>query len=149
MNNGKSITEVSAPKREQTCIQNHHHLEYNPEHEVLISLANEMFGPHTWSHTVTFQNIGKCILLLPSFHHIILSHFKTTGTQIYDRYCSTVADYIDHEGSEYSVGVMALVKVELKNGIHHQDVGYGIYSGSCSKGNAIAHARKVSELLEQ
>ncbi|XP_021914710.1 DNA repair protein RAD52 homolog isoform X2 [Zootermopsis nevadensis] len=87
MNNGKSITEVSAPKREQTCIQNHHHLEYNPEHEVLISLANEMFGPHTWSHTVTFQNI----------------------------------DYIDHEGSEYSVGVMALVKVELKNGIHHQD----------------------------
>jgi len=63
--------------------------------------------------------------------------------------CSIVADYIDCDGSKYSVGVVAFVKIELKNGIHHQDVGYGICSNSCSKGYAIACARKVFALLVQ
>lgn len=60
---------------------------------------------------------------------------------------SAVADYIDCNSSKYSVGVAAFVKVELKNGIQHQDVGYGMCKDSCSKGYAIARARKVSGLL--
>jgi recombination DNA repair RAD52 pathway protein len=61
----------------------------------------------------------------------------------------TVADYIDCNRDKYSVGVVAFVKVELKNGIQHQDVGYGICNDSRSKGYAIAHARKVSEMSQQ
>jgi hypothetical protein len=61
---------------------------------------------------------------------------------------SNVADYIDCNSNKYSVGVAAFVKVELKNGIQHQDVGYGICKDSCNKGYAIAHARKVSGLLQ-
>jgi hypothetical protein len=76
MDNGKSITELPVPKRARTCKQGHHNIEYSPEHEVLISLANEMFGLHEWSHTVTHQNIGKCILF-SSFSYIITLYFKT------------------------------------------------------------------------
>ena len=43
---------------------------------------------------------------------------------------------------------MAFVKVELKNGIYHQDVGYGTCSNSCCKGYAIARARKVGRSLQ-
>ncbi|XP_023705221.1 uncharacterized protein LOC111863274 isoform X2 [Cryptotermes secundus] len=109
MQSGKSITELSTPKRIQTHVGDQQaHLEYGPEHDALVSLANETFGLYGWSHSVTHQNI----------------------------------DYIDCNSSKYSVGVAAFVKVELKNGIQHQDVGYGMCKDSCSKGYAIAHARK-------
>lgn len=109
MQSGKSTTELPTPKRIRTCIGDQNdHLEYSPEHEALVSLANETFGLHSWSHSVTHQ----------------------------------IIDYIDCNSDKYSVGVAAFVKVELKNGIQHQDVGYGICKDSCSKGYAIAHARK-------
>uniref|UniRef100_A0A2Z5U624 Putative DNA repair protein RAD52-like protein n=1 Tax=Reticulitermes speratus TaxID=60591 RepID=A0A2Z5U624_9NEOP len=109
MHSGKSVMELPLSKRTRTCIGDQHdRLQYSTEHEALISLANDMFGLYTWSHTVTQQNI----------------------------------DYIDCDSNKYSVGVVAFVKVELKNGIYHQDVGYGICSNSCCKGYAIACARK-------
>jgi len=56
-----SMTELPVPKRSKMCIGDQHdHLEYSTEHEALVSLANDMFGLHAWSHTVTHQIIGKC-----------------------------------------------------------------------------------------
>jgi DNA recombination protein Rad52 len=109
MRSVKSVTEVPFSKQTRTCVGDQHdYLQYSTEHETLISLANDMFGLYTWSHTVTHQNI----------------------------------DFIDCDSNKYSAGVVAFVKVELKNGIYHQDVGYGTCCNSCCKGYAIACARK-------
>ncbi|XP_069681995.1 DNA repair protein RAD52 homolog [Periplaneta americana] len=53
-------------------------------------------------------------------------------------------DFIDCDNGKYSVGVAALVKVELQNGVHHQEIGYGICNACDSKGNAILQARKYA-----
>jgi hypothetical protein len=64
MQSGKGITEVPTPKRIRTYIEDQQdHLEYGPEHEALVSLANETFGLYTWSHSVTHQSIGKCVVV--------------------------------------------------------------------------------------
>jgi hypothetical protein len=88
------------------------------------------------------SEVLSAIIIVPN------SALLSSNGGICDRDSSVVADYIDCEESEYSAGVAAFVKIELKNGIHHQDVGYGICNGSCSKGYAIAHARKVSVFLQ-
>lgn len=44
----------------------------------------------------------------------------------------------------YSVGVTAVVKVMLKDGTYHEDVGYGMAEHP-KKGSAIENAKKVRE----
>jgi len=75
MRSVKSVTEVPLSKQTRTCVGDQHdRLQYSSEHETLISLANDMFGLYTWSHTVTHQNIGKCILVAVFVQPL---HFKT------------------------------------------------------------------------
>lgn len=52
---------------------------------------------------------------------------------------SLTTDYIDYneETRRYNVGVTALVKVTLRDGIFHEDVGYGMLDNSRSKGAAL------------
>ncbi|CAD5122005.1 DgyrCDS10458 [Dimorphilus gyrociliatus] len=51
-------------------------------------------------------------------------------------------DYIDHIDGKYHAGVSAFIKVTLRNGSFHEDIGYGISSGLSSKGLALEKARK-------
>ena len=51
-------------------------------------------------------------------------------------------DYIEQVGDRFYVGVSAFVRVELKNGAYHEDVGYGVSEGLRSKGLSIEKARK-------
>jgi hypothetical protein len=75
MRSVKSVTELPLSKQTRTCIGHQHdHLQNNTEHEALISLANDMFGLYTWSHTVTHQNIGKCIMVAVFIQTL---HFET------------------------------------------------------------------------
>ena len=71
----KSVTELPLSRQTRTCRGDQHdHLQNSTEHEALIKLANDMFGLYTWSHTVTHQNIGKCIMVEVFIQRL---HFKT------------------------------------------------------------------------
>lgn len=61
----------------------------------------------------------------------------------YNGWCSTVTrietDFIDtdSESRRYSIGVTALVKVTLRDGTYHEDIGYGTSENVRSKGAAL------------
>lgn len=51
-------------------------------------------------------------------------------------------DFIDHQQGRFYVGVSAHVRVQLKDGVFHEDVGYGVSEGMRSKALSIEKARK-------
>ncbi|ESO85239.1 hypothetical protein LOTGIDRAFT_130753, partial [Lottia gigantea] len=51
-------------------------------------------------------------------------------------------DFVDHINDRYYVGVSALMKVQLKDGVYHEDIGYGVSEGLRSKALSIEKARK-------
>ncbi|XP_068701424.1 DNA repair protein RAD52 homolog isoform X2 [Montipora foliosa] len=51
-------------------------------------------------------------------------------------------DFVDLVGSKYYVGVSAFVKVQLKDGVFHEDIGYGVSEGMKSKALSLEKARK-------
>jgi DNA repair and recombination protein RAD52 len=52
---------------------------------------------------------------------------------------SLTTDYIDfsEESKKFNVGVTAIVRVTLRDGVFHEDIGYGILENSKSKGAAL------------
>ena len=96
----------------------------------LINLANEVFGFNGWSHSVTQQVIGNLNYFFNCNHGLILStHYPS--------------DCIDQVEEKYYVGVSSTVRVELKDGAYHEDVGYGVCEGMKSKCLSLEKARKV------
>ena len=74
----------------------------------------------------------------------------------YNGWCSTVTkmetDFIDMdpESRRYNIGVTALVKITLKDGTYHEDIGYGTGENLRSKGAAldkVCHAIPVGVWL--
>ncbi|KAK7026886.1 DNA repair protein rad52 [Halocaridina rubra] len=51
-------------------------------------------------------------------------------------------DFVDHYNGRYYVGISARVKVQLKDGVFHEDIGYGVSEGMKSKALSIEKARK-------
>lgn len=51
-------------------------------------------------------------------------------------------DFIDQAGDRFNVGVSTFVRVQLKDGTYHEDVGYGVSEGMKSKALSIEKARK-------
>jgi len=51
-------------------------------------------------------------------------------------------DFVDHQQGRFYVGVSAHVRVQLKDGVFHEDVGYGVSEGMRSKALSIEKARK-------
>ena len=43
---------------------------------------------------------------------------------------------------KFYVGVSAIVRVQLKDGVHHEDIGYGTSEGMRSKAQSLEKARK-------
>ena len=56
---------------------------------------------------------------------------------------SITVDFIDYseESRRYNVGVTAIVRVTLRDGVYHEDVGYGLLENSKSKGAALDKVR--------
>ena len=52
---------------------------------------------------------------------------------------SVATDFIDYneESKRYTVGVTAIIRVTLRDGVYHEDVGYGMLENSKSKGMAL------------
>ncbi|KAH9944457.1 Rad52/22 family double-strand break repair protein-domain-containing protein [Epithele typhae] len=57
---------------------------------------------------------------------------------------SLTTDFIDYseQSARYSVGVTAIVRVTLRDGVFHEDVGYGLLENSKSKGAALDKCKK-------
>jgi DNA repair and recombination protein RAD52 len=57
---------------------------------------------------------------------------------------SLTTDFIDfsEESRRYSIGVTAIVRVTLRDGVFHEDIGYGMLENSKSKGQALDKACK-------
>ncbi|XP_059791035.1 DNA repair protein RAD52 homolog isoform X3 [Balaenoptera ricei] len=51
-------------------------------------------------------------------------------------------DFVDFNNGKFSVGVCAFVRVQLKDGSYHEDVGYGVSEGLKSKALSLEKARK-------
>ncbi|XP_051706720.2 DNA repair protein RAD52 homolog isoform X8 [Oryctolagus cuniculus] len=51
-------------------------------------------------------------------------------------------DFVDLNNGKFYVGVCAFVRVQLKDGSYHEDVGYGVSEGLKSKALALEKARK-------
>ncbi|KZT25755.1 recombination protein Rad52 [Neolentinus lepideus HHB14362 ss-1] len=53
-------------------------------------------------------------------------------------------DFIDfsEESKRYTVGVTAVVRVTLRDGVFHEDIGYGMLENSKSKGAALDKCKK-------
>ncbi|NWI71844.1 RAD52 protein, partial [Todus mexicanus] len=51
-------------------------------------------------------------------------------------------DFVDLNNGRFYVGVCAFVKVQLKDGSYHEDVGYGVSEGLKSKALSLEKARK-------
>jgi len=50
---------------------------------------------------------------------------------------------LDEIEGKFYVGVSATVRVELKDGVYHEDIGYGVCEGMKSKALSLEKARKV------
>ncbi len=50
------------------------------------------------------------------------------------------ADY-NEESRRYNVGITAVIRVTLRDGVFHEDVGYGMLENSKSKGQAFDKVR--------
>ncbi|KAJ9063650.1 DNA repair protein rad52 [Entomophthora muscae] len=57
---------------------------------------------------------------------------------------NTSVDYLDVIDGRFSVGISSLVRVTLKDGSYHEDIGYGMMENSKSKGAAFEKAKKES-----
>jgi DNA repair and recombination protein RAD52 len=53
-------------------------------------------------------------------------------------------DCVDQVDDKFYVGVSSTVRVELKDGSFHEDIGYGVCEGMKSKALSLEKARKVS-----
>jgi DNA repair and recombination protein RAD52 len=74
---------------------------------------------------------------------------------------SLTTDFVDlnEETKRYSIGVTAVVRVTLRDGVFHEDVGYGMLENSKSKGQALdkvssfgltcSHITKASTVQER
>ncbi|XP_045585479.1 uncharacterized protein [Procambarus clarkii] len=51
-------------------------------------------------------------------------------------------DFVDHYNGRYYVGVSSRVRVQLKDGVYHEDIGYGVSEGMKSKALSVEKARK-------
>ena len=97
----------------------------------LIALANEVFGFNGWSHSVVSQTVGK----------FYLQQWLLKKKFIYWSVCEL--DCIDQVEGKFYVGVSSTVRVELKDGAFHEDIGYGVCEGMKSKALSLEKARKV------
>lgn len=51
---------------------------------------------------------------------------------------NVTTDFADrNESGRYNVGVTAIVRVTLREGVYHEDIGYGLAENSSSKGQAL------------
>ncbi|XP_064334966.1 DNA repair protein RAD52 homolog isoform X2 [Camelus dromedarius] len=119
----------------------------------VINLANEMFGYNGWAHSVTQQNVGEFasprappgsgrLLTAAVSAGTWLGSGAGTGRRPFSWFSFPPVDFVDLNNGKFYVGVCAFVRVQLKDGSYHEDVGYGVSEGLKSKALSLEKARK-------
>nr|XP_031300238.1 DNA repair protein RAD52 homolog isoform X3 [Camelus dromedarius]XP_031300239.1 DNA repair protein RAD52 homolog isoform X3 [Camelus dromedarius]XP_031300240.1 DNA repair protein RAD52 homolog isoform X3 [Camelus dromedarius]XP_031300241.1 DNA repair protein RAD52 homolog isoform X3 [Camelus dromedarius] len=119
----------------------------------VINLANEMFGYNGWAHSVTQQNMGEFasprappgsgrLLTAAVSAGTWLGSGAGTGRRPFSWFSFPPVDFVDLNNGKFYVGVCAFVRVQLKDGSYHEDVGYGVSEGLKSKALSLEKARK-------
>ena len=79
--------------------------------------------------------------VLERFHCILITEW-TNFYNVDQLLFNFSPDFIDQVGDKYYIGVSTFVRVQLKDGTYHEDVGYGMSEGMRSKALSIEKARK-------
>ena len=79
--------------------------------------------------------------VLEKFHCILITEW-TNFNNVNQLLFNFSPDFIDQVGDKYYIGVSTFVRVQLKDGTYHEDVGYGVSEGMRSKALSIEKARK-------
>lgn len=101
-----------------------------------VDLANATFKYNGWSCSVLaltqdYVRAAHCALSRPSLQRAPASQ------------CHRSVQMEDDKG-KFNIGYTAVVRVQLKDGSFHEDVGFGSSEGLRSKSQAIAKAKKVA-----
>ncbi|KAF8708201.1 DEAD protein, partial [Rhizoctonia solani] len=98
----------------------------------IINLANEVFGFNGWSSSVLSITTDYVRSVFSQLIACIRAYLHLFTTQI-DQ---------NPETHRYNVGVSALVRVTLRDGAFHEDVGFGALENSRGKGAALDKCKK-------
>ncbi|KAJ7363291.1 DNA repair protein rad52 [Desmophyllum pertusum] len=110
------------------------------EHEAVQNALNQKLGPEYISQRAGAG--GQKLAYVEGWKLINLAN-QTFG---FNGWSHSVThqniDFVDQVANKYYVGVSAFVKVQLKDGVYHEDIGYGVSEGMKSKALSLEKARK-------
>lgn len=125
---------AAAPTRFGQCIYT------AEEHEAVHRALRQKLGPEYISTRVAGGGQKVCYV---EGHRVIGLANELFG---YNGWSHSISqqnvDFIDINNGKFYVGVSAFIKVQLKDGSFHEDVGYGVSEGLKSKALSLEKARK-------
>ncbi|KAM9816318.1 DNA repair protein RAD52 homolog [Syngnathus typhle] len=125
---------MSSPKRFGQCA-------YTAEEQQAVHNAlRQKLGPEFISTRIAGGGQKVCYI---EGHRVISLANEMFGYNGWSHSISQqTVDFVDLVNGKYYVGVSAFVKVQLKDGAFHEDVGYGVSEGLKSKALSLEKARK-------
>ncbi|KAM6436125.1 DNA repair protein RAD52 homolog isoform 1-T1 [Liasis olivaceus] len=110
------------------------------EHQAIQAALRQRLGPEYISSRQAGGGQKVCYI---EGHRVISLANEMFG---YNGWAHSVTqqnvDFVDLSNGKFYVGVCAFVKVQLKDGAYHEDVGYGVSEGLKSKALSLEKARK-------
>ncbi|XP_055251267.1 DNA repair protein RAD52 homolog isoform X2 [Moschus berezovskii] len=124
------------------CVQCHRvHYQYTvEEHQAIQNALRQRLGPEYISSRMAGGGQKVCYI---EGHRVINLANEMFG---YNGWAHSITqqnvDFVDLNNGKFYVGVCAFVRVQLKDGAYHEDVGYGVSEGLKSKALSLEKARK-------
>ncbi|XP_008062007.1 DNA repair protein RAD52 homolog isoform X1 [Carlito syrichta] len=110
------------------------------EYQTIQSALRQRLGPEYISSRMAGGGQKVCYI---EGHRVISLANEMFG---YNGWAHSVTqqnvDFVDLNNGKFYVGVCAFVRVQLKDGSYHEDVGYGVSEGLKSKALSLEKARK-------
>ncbi|KAM4819852.1 DNA repair protein RAD52 homolog isoform 2-T2 [Thomomys bottae] len=110
------------------------------EYQAIQSALRQRLGPEYISSRIAGGGQKVCYI---EGHRVINLANEMFG---YNGWAHSVTqqnvDFVDLNNGKFYVGVCAFVRVQLKDGAYHEDVGYGVSEGLKSKALSLEKARK-------
>ncbi|XP_052832398.1 DNA repair protein RAD52 homolog isoform X1 [Octopus bimaculoides] len=110
------------------------------EHDAIQKVLRQRLGPNFISQRIGAG--GQKLAYIEGWRLINLAN-ETFGFNGWSHSVTQqTVDFVDHFNGRYYVGISAFVRVQLKDGVYHEDIGYGVSEGMKSKALSIEKARK-------
>ncbi|KAF4022919.1 hypothetical protein G4228_014481 [Cervus hanglu yarkandensis] len=110
------------------------------EHQAIQNALRQRLGPEYISSRIAGGGQKVCYI---EGHRVINLANEMFG---YNGWAHSITqqnvDFVDLNNGKFYVGVCAFVRVQLKDGSYHEDVGYGVSEGLKSKALSLEKARK-------